>query len=168
MQPLLICSVILLPLLAGAAIPLFRFRSDRARSIYVEAVVLINSVLTALLILNADGKVHTLYTLMDRLDIAFRLKIDVQMRCSGNDRDAALCIVLVGDALLHSAASKTTTALAYFLFAHDNQFLLRHLGDGIIPSCTYYKFIHCTFSLILETRTRASNARCNANLHLII
>ena len=73
MQPLLICSVILLPLLAGAAIPLFRFRSDRARSIYVEAVVLINSVLTALLILNADGKVHTLYTLMDRLDIAFRL-----------------------------------------------------------------------------------------------
>ena len=42
----LLLLAILLPLIGGAALPLFRFQQERPRSLYVEAVVLVTSALT--------------------------------------------------------------------------------------------------------------------------
>ena len=42
----LLLLAVLLPLVGGAVLPLFRFQQERPRSLYVEAVVLVTSALT--------------------------------------------------------------------------------------------------------------------------
>ncbi len=69
----LILIALLLPLVGGAALPLFRFRTVKARGIYVEAVVLTTSALVWGMIALRDGARYDLFTLMDALTLSFRL-----------------------------------------------------------------------------------------------
>ena len=67
----LILVTILTPLLAGAALPLIRFQSRRARSWYVEAVTLLTSVLAGcLIVLKPQG---TLLRMTETFSLAFRV-----------------------------------------------------------------------------------------------
>lgn len=63
----------LLPLLGGAVLPLFRFRTVKARAIYVEAVVITTSLIMGWLIWHRTDTVYPLMTLGGNLQIAFKL-----------------------------------------------------------------------------------------------
>lgn len=69
----LILIALLLPLIGGAALPLFRLRTVKARGVYVEAVVLATSALVWTMIALRDGARYDLFTLMDELTFSFRL-----------------------------------------------------------------------------------------------
>lgn len=68
---LMICAVFL-PILAGALLPLFRFESRKARSIYVETFTIITSLLAAYAIF-VDGEHATLFRLTDTMSIVLHL-----------------------------------------------------------------------------------------------
>ena len=86
-------------------------------------------------------------TVHEALDVALGLKVDVQMGSLRYDGDALLRIVQISDALLHPAACQASAALAYFLLADGNELDTFLLGYGGVPACTYYKFVHCSFSV---------------------
>ena len=73
---MLLYLTLLLPLLGGAILPLFRFDSVKKRGIYVEAVVLTTSVLTWILLLTRTEARYTLmhlYHMEGNLDLTFRV-----------------------------------------------------------------------------------------------
>ncbi len=70
---MLIFLTLLLPLLGGAVMGLVRFKSNRARAIYVECVVCATSLMVLSLLLTRTNDTYILYHLMDRLPIAFRI-----------------------------------------------------------------------------------------------
>lgn len=65
--------VLLLPLLGGALLPLFRFKTTRSRGIYVEAVVLVTSALVWSLLMTSGERRYDLYTIMDNMTLSFRV-----------------------------------------------------------------------------------------------
>lgn len=68
---LMICAIFL-PIVAGALLPRLRFESRRARSIYVEAFVILTSILAAAVILGGGERIR-LISLTDTLSIEFQL-----------------------------------------------------------------------------------------------
>lgn len=70
---MLIILTLLVPLLGGAAMSFLRFRSGKARAIYVEAVVCLTSVMVLSLLLTRTQETLVLYHLIDKLPLAFRL-----------------------------------------------------------------------------------------------
>ncbi len=70
---MLIILTLLVPLLGGAAMSFLRFRSGKARAIYVESVVCLTSVLVLSLLLTRTEETLVLYHLIDKLPLAFRL-----------------------------------------------------------------------------------------------
>lgn len=69
---MLIYLTLLIPILGGAVLPLFKFRTVKARLLYTETVVLVTSALTAWVLLSGDHEAHVVYYLMDGLPITFR------------------------------------------------------------------------------------------------
>ncbi|MCI8513886.1 MAG: proton-conducting membrane transporter [Lachnospiraceae bacterium] len=69
----LILIPILLPVAAGACLPLFHFKERKARERYVTAAVLATSLALLFLILNRPEGVITLLPLTEDLSIAFRM-----------------------------------------------------------------------------------------------
>ncbi|MGN0741789.1 MAG: complex I subunit 5 family protein [Candidatus Fimadaptatus sp.] len=65
--------VLLIPLLGGALLPLFRFRTTRSRGIYVEAVVLATSALVWSLLLTSGDRRYDLFSMMDNMTLSFRV-----------------------------------------------------------------------------------------------
>lgn len=74
MQPFLILVPILLPVIAGVLLILFPVSDPKKRNCIVEVVVLINSALTLLLLLNRPEEALVLFSLGDNLRLV--LKID--------------------------------------------------------------------------------------------
>ena len=73
---MLLYLTLLLPLLGGAVLPLFRFDSVKKRGIYVEAVVIATSILTWVLLLTRTETRFTLlhlYHMEGALDLSFRV-----------------------------------------------------------------------------------------------
>ena len=73
---MLLYLTLLLPLLGGAVLPLFRFDSVKKRGIYVEAVVIATSILTWILLLTRTETRYTLlhlYHMEGALDLTFRV-----------------------------------------------------------------------------------------------
>ena len=70
---MLIFLTLLVPLLGGAAMAFIRFPSGKARAIYVESVVCATSLMVLALLLSRGPETHVLYTLMEKLPLAFRL-----------------------------------------------------------------------------------------------
>ena len=73
---MLLYLTLLLPLLGGAVLPLFRFDSVKKRGLYVEAVVMVTSILTWILLLTRTEARYTLlhlYHMEGALDISFRV-----------------------------------------------------------------------------------------------
>ena len=70
---MLLYLTLLLPLLGGAVLPLFHFRTVKKRAIYVESVVCLTSVLVWVLLLTRQNTAYPLYTLMDGLTLTFRV-----------------------------------------------------------------------------------------------
>lgn len=70
---MLIYIALALPIIAGALTPLFRFKTTRARGIYVESVVLATSALVAALLIGRNGERFDLYTIMDGMTLSFRV-----------------------------------------------------------------------------------------------
>ena len=69
-----ICAVvILLPILAGALIPLLPFRNRTWMMVYTEAVVLLTSGLVFLTLLNRPEEAFVLFRFTGNLSISFRL-----------------------------------------------------------------------------------------------
>lgn len=68
-----ICIAILLPLLGGALLPLFKFKTVKSRGFYVEAIVILTGILCWYMIINRSDNIYNLYTIMDNLTISFRL-----------------------------------------------------------------------------------------------
>ena len=68
---LMICAVFL-PLVAGALLPLFRFESRKARSVYVETFVILTSLL-ALSVLVRGGERVRLFSLTDSMTVELAL-----------------------------------------------------------------------------------------------
>ncbi len=68
-----ICIAILLPLLGGALLPLFKFKTVKSRGFYVEAIVILTGILCWYMIINRSDHIYNLYTIMDNLTISFRL-----------------------------------------------------------------------------------------------
>ncbi len=69
----LMCAAVLLPILSGAALPLFRFKKRLHREIYVETAVLLTSaVVLALLLRRPEGTLR-IFRLTSTLEIALRL-----------------------------------------------------------------------------------------------
>ena len=66
----LMCAAVLLPILSGAALPLFRFKKRLHREIYVETAVLLTSaVVLALLLRRPEGTLR-IFRLTSTLEIA--------------------------------------------------------------------------------------------------
>ena len=72
MQVYLFFGIILIPIVGGAILPLFRFRSSRARGMYTLLVCLACSAHTVALLLLRRDESLVLYSIMDGLDIVFR------------------------------------------------------------------------------------------------
>jgi len=70
---MLLYITLLLPLLFGSLLPVFKFDSLKKRAIYVEAVVLTTSILTWVLLLTHQGETWTLYRMNNTLALAFRV-----------------------------------------------------------------------------------------------
>ena len=72
---MLIFLTLLVPLLGGALLPLFRFRTVKSRGIYVEAVVIATSLMVLCLLLNRTDRLYTLMSLGvgTQLNLVFRL-----------------------------------------------------------------------------------------------
>lgn len=70
---MLILLTLLIPLLGGALMGVIRFPSGKVRSIYVEAVVCLTSLMVLSLLLTRTEETIVLYNLMDKLPLAFRL-----------------------------------------------------------------------------------------------
>lgn len=70
---MLLYFALIIPLLGGALLPLFKFKTIKSRGIYVEAIVILTSILCWLMILNRTDQVLSLYTIMDGLTISFKL-----------------------------------------------------------------------------------------------
>lgn len=64
---------LLLPLVGGAILPLFRFKSVKSRGIYVEAVVITTSILVWALLLTRQDTTYVLYPMLKGFSIAFRV-----------------------------------------------------------------------------------------------
>ncbi len=70
---MLIYLSMLLPMLMGLALPLFRFKNARARSIYVEGAVLLTSALVWIALGTRTETRLDLFSIMDGLTLSFRL-----------------------------------------------------------------------------------------------
>lgn len=70
---MLLYLTLLVPLIGGALLPAFRFKTLRSRGLYVEAIVLATSALCWALLLTRTDTVLTLYPIMDGLSICFRV-----------------------------------------------------------------------------------------------
>ncbi len=70
---MLIVLTLLVPLLGGALMGLIRFPNGRMRAIWVEAVTCLTSLLVLSLIITRTQDTFVLYTLMEKLPLAFRL-----------------------------------------------------------------------------------------------
>ncbi len=70
---MLIFLTLLVPLVGGALMSVIRFPSGKTRAVYVESVVCLTSLMVLSLLLTRTEETFTLYTLMDRLPLAFRL-----------------------------------------------------------------------------------------------
>ena len=70
---MLLYLTLLLPLVGGAVLPLFHFRTVKARAIYVECVVCLTSVLVWVMLLTRQEAVYPLFTLMEGMTLTFRV-----------------------------------------------------------------------------------------------
>lgn len=70
---MLIYLALLLPLVGGALLPLFRPKNLKSRGIYVEAVVMATSILVWILLLNRTDTRYDLFTVMDGLTLSFKV-----------------------------------------------------------------------------------------------
>lgn len=70
---MLLYLALLLPLLGGALLPLLRLHDLKRRSIYVEAVVILTSIIVWALLLTRTDACYTLYHLTDSLALSFRV-----------------------------------------------------------------------------------------------
>ncbi len=69
----LMCIAVLLPILSGALLPLFRFKKRLHREIYVETFVLAASAVVLALLLNRPEAPLRLFRLTETLDITLRM-----------------------------------------------------------------------------------------------
>lgn len=70
---MLLYLTLLIPLLGGALLPLFRFKGLKSRGIYVEAVVILTSILVWVLLLTRTDARYDLFTVMDGLTLSFKV-----------------------------------------------------------------------------------------------
>lgn len=70
---MLLYLTLLLPLLGGALLPLFRFKTVKSRGIYVEAIVIATSILVWTMLLTRTEARYDLYTIMDGLTLSFKV-----------------------------------------------------------------------------------------------
>lgn len=70
---MLLYLTLLLPLIGGAVLPLFRLKTVKSRGIYVEAIVLATSVLVWVMLLNRTDETFVLYHMTDALALSFKV-----------------------------------------------------------------------------------------------
>lgn len=70
---MLLYLALFLPLVGGAVLPLFRFRTVKSRGIYVEAVVILTSILVWAMILTRTNTRFDLLTVMNGLTLSFKV-----------------------------------------------------------------------------------------------
>lgn len=70
---MLLYLTLLLPLLGGALLPLFRFKGLKSRGIYVETVVIATSILVWTLLLTRTDTRYDLFTVMNGLTLSFKV-----------------------------------------------------------------------------------------------
>ncbi len=68
----MLIAAVFAPVAAGALLPLFRFRSERARGIYVEAAVLAASALACAALFRPGTQGVTLFYITDALSVSFK------------------------------------------------------------------------------------------------
>lgn len=73
MNEILLLVVILLPILSGIAVPLFNFKNRKSREIFLETLVILNSILVWFILLNAPENTFVLARFTGNLSIAFKL-----------------------------------------------------------------------------------------------
>lgn len=66
-------AVVLIPILCGALIPLIPFKSRTQMAVYVECVVLINSLLVLTMLFHRPQDVFVLFRFTGNLSVSFRL-----------------------------------------------------------------------------------------------
>lgn len=70
---MLLNLTLIIPLIGGALLPLFRFKTVRSRAIYVEAVVLLTSVLVWAMLATRTEATYVFYHMTDALAISFQV-----------------------------------------------------------------------------------------------
>lgn len=70
---MLLLITLLVPLISGALLPLFRFKTVKSRGIYVEAAVILTSILTWVLLLTRTDARIDLFSIMDGLTLSFKV-----------------------------------------------------------------------------------------------
>ncbi|MCC8107258.1 MAG: proton-conducting membrane transporter [Clostridiales bacterium] len=73
MSPIFLAVAVLLPICGGALIPVLPFRSRKQMMIYIEGVVLLNSVLAISLLLNRPAEHFVLFRFTSNITLSFRL-----------------------------------------------------------------------------------------------
>ena len=90
MNPIILTVTVLLPVLGGALIPLLPFRSRRQMLIYIETVVLINTALVLIALLNRPADGFVLFHLNGKLSIR---PIERELSAKGHIWQAAAHVV---------------------------------------------------------------------------
>lgn len=73
MNAMMMMIVVLLPMLSGVLIPLLPFKNRRQMLIYIEAMVILNSVLVFGMLMNRPEEAFTLFRFTGNLSVSFRL-----------------------------------------------------------------------------------------------
>lgn len=73
MNSYMMTIAVLLPLIGGALIPILPFKKRAVRAVYVEAIVILASILTFLLLFNRPEDAVVLFRFTGQLSISFRL-----------------------------------------------------------------------------------------------
>ena len=73
MSEFMMLAAVILPMIAGACIPLIPFHSRKAMLIYIESAVVINSLLVFAMLLHSPEGTITLFRFSGNLSVTFRM-----------------------------------------------------------------------------------------------
>ena len=159
-------TVVLLPILGGILIPLLPFRSRREMLWYIEALVLINSILVTTMLLFQPQAAFVLFRLTGNLRVSFHL--------DGMGRVfAALAAALWPLAILYSFEymENDPNEKSFFMFYVITYGITLGIAmaDNILTMYFFFEMMSLvTLPLIMHTRTREAELASRSYLYYMI
>ena len=145
-------AAVLLPILAGALIPLLPFRSRRAMLVYIEAAVLVTSVLVFSILVRRPEDAFVLFRFTGNLSLSFRLDGLGSVFCAILAFLWPLATLYAFEYMKHEGHEKIF--FMFYTIAYGVTLGIALSEDIVTMYCFYEMLTLVTLPLILHTLTR--------------